>query len=67
MFRTEGAGRSDRQNRIVAGYLRPEEAGPFFDARLRPAEIPMIAPLSGRLRPEAIPPDRAFFGHLDHF
>jgi predicted N-acetyltransferase YhbS len=53
--------------RTVAGWLRPEEARPFFDARQRPAEIPMLAPLDDRLRPEAIPPDRAYFGPLDHF
>jgi predicted N-acetyltransferase YhbS len=53
--------------RTVAGWLRPDEAPPFFDARPRPAEIPMIAPLDDRLRPESIPPDRAFFGSLDHF
>jgi len=53
--------------RTVAGHLRPEEARPFFDARPLTAEIPMVAPLDDRLRSQAVPPDRAFFGHLDHF
>ncbi|UQA57383.1 GNAT family N-acetyltransferase [Polyangium aurulentum] len=53
--------------RSVTGWLRPDEAAPFFDASPRPAEIPMIAPLDERLRPESVPPNRAFFGHMDHF